>query len=116
MTLVLRLGLGLALTILVGGLVAYLLRHPEATSATVLSANPILDYLSLSGLATGIGAGRTQAYLTLGLVVLVTTPIVRVLLGFYYFSRAHERTMAAITLGVFALLLFGLLVVGPAIR
>jgi uncharacterized membrane protein len=116
MTLVLRLGLGLSLAILLASLVAYIVSHPGATSASVLSGNPILGYLSLPGIGSGLASGSAEAFLTLGLVVLVATPIVRVLSGFYYFHRAGEREMTAITLGVFALLLVGLLVIGPLVR
>jgi len=116
MTLVLRAGLGLALAILGGSLLVYVLQNPSASSSSVLAGNPILDYLSLSGLASGLASGSVGAFLTLGLLVLLATPVVRVLSGFYYFRRAGERTMAAITFAVFALLLVGLLVIGPLIR
>jgi len=116
MAFVLRLGLVLSLAILGGGLVAYVATHPGISSASILSENPILSYLSLGGLASGLASGSIEAYLTLGLVVLVATPIIRVLSGFYYFRRAGERSMTAITLGVFALLLVGLLVIGPYVR
>jgi uncharacterized membrane protein len=116
MTLVLRVGLGASLAILVSGLVAYLLVHPSATSSSALSTNPILGYLSVGGLAAGLAAGHIEAYLTLGLLVLLATPIVRVLSGFYYFERGHERTMALVTITVFVLLLFGLFVLGPYVR
>lgn len=116
MTFVLRVGLGLSLAILGGGLIAYLLSHPGGSSSSVLSGNPILGFLSLQGLASGLGAGNVGAFLTLGLVVLVATPIVRVLSGLYYFRQAGERTMTGITLGVFLLLLVGLLIIGPYVR
>lgn len=116
MSLVLRVGLALALAILFGGTVAFLLRHPGETSQSVLANNPILDYLSLPGLAAGLVEGHTQAVLTLGLVALVAIPIVRVLSGLVYFERAGERAMTAIAATVFALLLLGLLVIGPLIR
>jgi uncharacterized membrane protein len=116
MTFTLRAGLFLALGILVGGLVAYLVIYPGATSGSVLSENPILSYLSLGGLVSGLASGSVEAYLTLGLVALIATPIVRVLTGFYYFRKAGEGAMTAITLGVFAMLLLGLLVIGPHVR
>ncbi len=46
----------------------------------------------------------------------MATPIVRVASGFYYFRRGGERTMAAITLTVLALILFGILVFGPFVK
>jgi uncharacterized membrane protein len=116
MALVLRVGLALALGILGAGLVAYLFLHGGEPSATVLTSNPILNYLNVPGLYEGLVTGRIEAYLTLGLIALVATPLARVASGFYYFRRGGERWMAAITLTVMILLLFGLLVLGPYIR
>jgi len=116
MTLVLRLGLGLAIAVLLGGIVAYVLAHPGQSSENVLAHNPILNYLSVPGLGTGLAAGSIGAVLTLGLIVLVATPIVRVVSGLYYFRKVGERAMTAITLTVLVLLMLGLLVIGPFIR
>ena len=116
MSLVLRGGLLTAITILAAGVIAYPLKHPGATSADVIASNPILRYLGLDGLLSGLAGGHVEALMTLGLLVLVATPILRVASGFYYFERGRERAMAAITLTVLVLLLFGLLVLGPALR
>ena len=116
MTLVLRLGLGISLAILGGGIVAYLLLNPGVSSSEVLSNNPILGYLSLPGLGSGLAAGSVSAVLTLGLIVLVATPILRVVSGLYYFRKVGERAMTGITFAVLILLLLGLLVIGPHVR
>lgn len=116
MTFVLRVGLGVSLAILAGGILAYLILNPGASSSSVLSENPILGYLSLPGLGSGLASASVGAILTLGLIVLVATPIVRVLSGLYYFRRAGERAMTAVTLAVFVLLLVGLLFIGPHVR
>jgi uncharacterized membrane protein len=116
MTLVLRAGLLLSFTILTGALAAYLLTHPGATSESALATNPILGFLSLSGLVHGLLAGQAEAYLTLGLLVLLATPILRVVTGAYYFRQDRERTMFAITVTVLVLLLLGLFVIGPLLR
>ena len=116
MTFVLRVGLGISLAILGGGIVAYILMNPNESSSTVLSTNPILTYLSLAGLGSGLAAGSIGAVLTLGLLVLVATPIVRVVSGMYYFRQGRERAMTAIALAVLFLLLLGLLVIGPNVR
>ncbi len=115
MTLVLRVGLVAAIALLLGSLVAYLLANPGATSSGALAHNPIHAYLNVVGLAQGIAAGRPEAWMTLGLLVLVATPIVRVLSGIYYFQKDGERTMLYITTTVFVLLLIGILVIGPFI-
>lgn len=115
MTLVLRAGLGLSVAILLGALVAYLVTHPNATSQAVLAANPILGYLSPGGLVRGLTNGHREAFLTLGLLVLLATPILRVATGAYYFYKDGEREMAAITTTVFVLLIVGLVLIGPYI-
>jgi uncharacterized membrane protein len=112
----LRAGLLTSLTLLVGALVAYLVLHPAETSAHAIATNPILVFLSAGGLWSGLAAGNSAAYLTLGLLVLVATPILRVASGFYYFRRGGERGLAAITFAVLVMLLLGLLVIGPLVR
>jgi uncharacterized membrane protein len=116
MTFVLRAGLLSSLAILAVTLGVYLVEEPTATSQGIIGSNPALRYLSLTSLGSGLAAGSPVAYLTLGVLVLVATPVVRVLSGFYYFERGGERTMAGLTVTVFALLLVGLLVIGPLVR
>jgi uncharacterized membrane protein len=113
---VLRAGLYAALALLGGALVAHLLLNPGSTSASVIASNPILAYLNVPGLVSGLAHGTPAAYLTLGLLVLVATPILRVLTGMYYFRRGGERTMVAITATVTLLIFAGLLVIGPLLR
>jgi len=116
MTLVLRAGLLTSLAILAIGLAAYLLAHPGASSASAISSNPIAPYLTAGGLAHGLATGVPDAYLALGIFVLVATPLVRVATGIYYFRRGHEREMVVITSVVLVLLILGILVIGPLIR
>ena len=116
MTLVLRVGLLGSLAILAAAVIAYPFGYPSATSGQVIAANPIAEYLGLSGLLSGLATGSVPAYLTLGLLVLIGTPIARVASGFYYFRRGGEREMAAVTLTVLVLLLLGLVVFGPFVR
>ncbi len=116
MELLLRGGLLASLSLLVVALVAYAVTHSALTVAQAIAANPILGFLGALGLFQGLSRGDPAAFLTLGLIVLVATPILRVAAGFYYFRRGRERGMEAITLTVLALLLFGLVVLGPLIR
>ena len=116
MSMVLRTGLLVSLAILLGGLIAYLVAHGLEAFETVVSTNPILNYLSFEGLASGLAHGAVEAYLTLGLLVLVATPLMRVASGLYYFERGRERSMTGITLVVLILLLVGILALGPLIR
>jgi uncharacterized membrane protein len=116
MAFVLRAGLLASLALLAGAIVAFWVRNAGESASSAINHNPILPLLSVQGLAGGLGAGDPAAFLTLGLVVLVATPLLRVACGFYYFERGGERAMALITITVLVLLLFGLLVLGPLIR
>lgn len=112
---VLWVGLLVSLGLLAAAIVAEIVRAP-GVSYRGAEANPSLRYLSIGGLAAGLAGGHPVAYLTLGVLCLVATPIVRVLAGFYYFRRGGEGAMALIVLLVLVMLLFGLLVLGPLIR
>ena len=116
MVLILRIGLLASLAILAASVVAYLVQHPGTDFRSVVGSNPILEYLGLPGLAHGLLTGSVEAYLTLGLLVLVATPILRVASGLYYFSRDRERALTEVTLTVLVLLIVGLLVIGPFVR
>ena len=115
MALVLRIGLTASLLVFLAGIVAHLALHPGAGWSPTES-NPSLAYLNPAGLVHGLATGATAAYLTLGVLLLVATPLVRVFSGLYYFERHGERTIGAIALAVFLMLLFGLFVLGPWVR
>jgi uncharacterized membrane protein len=115
-TRLLRGGLLVSLSILGASLAAYLLTHPGDTSGSAISSNPILQYLSLGGFAHGLAAGSPEVYLTLGIFVLIATPILRVTAGLYYFHQGREKQMVAVTFTVLVLLILGLLVIGPLLR
>ena len=116
MVVVLRVGLAAAVVILLGAILAYAVENPGASLGSILAANPILRYLGVTELAAGLAAGSVPAYLTLGVLALIATPLLRVVSGMYYFARGGERTLTGITLTVFVLLLLGLLVIGPLVR
>lgn len=112
---ILRIGLFASLAVFLGAIADYLARHPHAVWSGT-EANPSAAYLTVPGLFGGLAAGAPVAYLTLGILLLVATPLARVLSGLYYFERDGESSIAAVALTVFLMLLFGLFVVGPLIR
>lgn len=113
---VLRAGLILSLAILFGALVAFLIAQPSTSFGQVVASNPVLQYLGVVALGTGLAHGVPEAYLLLGVLVLVATPIVRVLTGLYFFYRNREFAVARVALTVAVLLVVGILVVGPLIH
>ena len=115
MTRLLRVGLLLALTTLAVFAVIYVIGNPSVDWSQVINQNPVRQYLSASGLAAGLLHFQVEAYLTLGVLFLIATPVARVLAGAFVFHANGERTMTRITLAVFAMLLVGLFILGPLV-
>jgi len=113
---VLRIGLAVALGVLAGAFAVLLARSPGSSSGGWISSNPLVRDLDPRVLGAGLAAGTPEAYLTVGVYALVATPVVRVLTGAYSFFRHGEGRMGALSTAVLALLLVGLLVVGPLVR
>jgi uncharacterized membrane protein len=116
MSAVLRVGLAVALALLAGGIVALTVRSAGTGSGGWIASNPLVRYLDLRRLGAGLADGSPEAYLTVGVFAMIATPVVRVAAGIRAFVGHGERRMAALTGAVLALLLVGLLVVGPLVR
>jgi len=112
---VLRTGLAAGVALFLLGLATYLVRHPATSVSQADRTNPLLPFLNFSDLLHGLAQGQGLAILTLGVFVLLATPVARVLTGWYYFHREGEVAMGVVTLAVFLLLLLGLFVVGPLV-
>ncbi len=73
---------------------------------------------SLTGLAPlirGIVSAKTYAIISLGLLILLATPVVRVFISIFLFMEEGRRAFVLITTIVFALLMFSIFVVAPLV-
>ncbi len=113
MAIVLRAGLGITVTLFVAGLALFFTEHFGESLSTVFSSNTFLRYLNPGTLVSGLAHGDPAAVLSLGMFVLVATPMARVLTGMIYFREHGERDMTVVTLIVLTLLLVGALLLGP---
>ena len=116
MTAVLRAGLGVAIVLMGAALAVIVGRSPGEASGALTGANPVSRLLGLAAFGRGLASGDAEAYLELGVLALVATPILRVATGTYYYLRLGERRLGALTAVVLGLLLFGVLVLGPLVR
>ncbi|MCI4318771.1 MAG: DUF1634 domain-containing protein [Thermoplasmata archaeon] len=66
--------------------------------------------VGLSGLLHGLASADATAYLYLGVVVLLATPLVRVALSATLFAQSGDRPFAGITLFVLVLLVVSIVV------
>jgi uncharacterized membrane protein len=72
------------------------------------AADRVRSDADFSNLITSLSRGRPIAIAQLGLLVLVATPVVRVLASVIGFALEGDRLYASITLGVLAILLVSL--------
>jgi uncharacterized membrane protein len=66
--------------------------------------------VSLLGLANGLAAFDPFSVIELGVIILLATPVSRVLISVLLFEAEGDRTYVYITAGVLSLLLFSILV------
>ena len=112
---VLRYGVLAAGAVILLGVILFLGRGPAAGTSSAL-------HNALSGgqqaplrptdIERGIRAGRSLAVIQLGLVLLILTPVTRVLLTLALFARQRDWAFTLITSAVLLLLVLGLVGVG----
>jgi uncharacterized membrane protein len=114
---ILRAGVALSIFIIATGLIVTFVHHPD-----YFSSRPALGRLidasasyttSLRGVLEGVAEGRGQSIVSLGILVLIATPVVRVAASVVLFAAEHDRAYVAITSAVL-LLLFLSFAIGAA--
>jgi uncharacterized membrane protein len=112
MGLLLRFGVVLASTVVAAGGVFYLQDHAgQRPDYRTFVAHP-LSLRRPAELAGGIARGEADAIVELGILLLVATPIARVVFAAVGFAIERDRLYVAISLTVLAVLLYGMLRVG----
>jgi uncharacterized membrane protein len=105
----LRAGVVLAAVVSAVAVVLYIARGSgEAPDYRTFHGEPT-RLRTVHGIVRGAAALRARALMQLGLLILVATPVARVALSVVGFALERDRLYVAVTLGVLALLLLGLL-------
>jgi uncharacterized membrane protein len=109
----LRAGVVTSLLIVVAGTVLSFAHHPDylrspAASAR-LTAPPTSPYRSLGAIRGDLRHARGQAFVAVGLLVLVATPVLRVAASIGLFAIQRDRVFVAITSLVLTLLVISFL-------
>jgi len=103
----LQIGVGLAVAIVVCGGVGYLAAHRhEPADRTVFVGEPA-ELENLSGIIALAVRFDPSGVIQLGILVLIATPIARVVFSIYAFELERDRLYVAVTLIVLALLVVG---------
>lgn len=112
-SILLRVGVATSLILVVAGTIVSFLRHPEYVNSPAELANLVrpgrVPLRSLSEVAVGLRDLRGQSIVTLGLLVLIATPMMRVGVSIVAFFLERDWVYTLITSAVFCLLVLSLL-------
>ena len=108
MGLLLRSGVLLAACIVLVGGAIYLARHPRPSDYRVFQGQPE-NLRTISGIFSEAVAGHGRGLIQLGLLVLIATPISRVIFSVLAFLYQRDWKYVVFTLIVLGLLLYSLL-------
>ena len=105
---VLRAGVIAAAMIVVAGGTVYLSKHGTSLPHYRVFRGEPADLRSIRGILTEAADGRGRGLIQLGLLILIGTPIVRVLCSVAGFARERDWIYVAITIVVLGLLAYSL--------
>jgi uncharacterized membrane protein len=105
---VLRWGVVSAAAVVGIGAVVFLVRHGSERPQYHLFRGEPSDLRTVSGILGDALAGRGRGLIQLGLLLLVATPVTRVVLSVGVFALQGDRRYVVITLTVLAVLLYSL--------
>jgi uncharacterized membrane protein len=111
---VLRTGVALSAVVVLWGALIYLGRHAhEAAEYRIFRGEPS-EYRTIPGVIRGVIEGQGRAWVQLGLLLLIATPIARVVFSIAGFILERDRMYVVFTLIVLTVLLYSLLGSGLA--
>jgi uncharacterized membrane protein len=105
----LRLGVMVAGAVVFFGAIVYLIRNGGAPLPDYKAFHGESAQLStIEGILTGVGQFRGRAIIQLGVLLLIATPVARVVFSAVAFALEKDKLYVVITLFVLAILLFSL--------
>lgn len=96
-----------AILVLAGGVV-YLRRYGMTPTSYRIFGSESAEMPGLGSIGSGVAHADGRAVIRLGILVLVATPVIRVLFSVLAFSVQRDRLYVPITLVVLGILLYGL--------
>jgi len=98
----------LSAAVVFAGAIVYLVRHGSLQPDYRAFRGEPRAFRSISGILSSVFSGSGRAIVQLGLLLLIATPVARVVLSVYAFLRERDYLYMGVTLTVLALLLFSL--------
>jgi len=108
MAILLRTGVFLAASLVLTGGVTFLVRHPQpATNYRVFQGEPE-EFRTIPGILREAAKFHGRGLIQLGLLILIATPVARVIFSVFAFLYQNDWIYVAVTLVVLALLCYSL--------
>ena len=112
---VLRYGVVLSGLVTAIGALLFAVANGFSESGTFISYNPnsiphSFVIISLQGLINGLVAIDPGALIEIGVILLIATPVARVLVSVFLFGAEGDKLYVILTAAVLAVLLFGILI------
>jgi uncharacterized membrane protein len=104
----LRAGVILAAAVVLVGGIFYLIRYGATSPDYRVFRGEPADLRSVSGILADAIDLRSRGLIQLGLLLLVATPVARVMFSVFAFARQHDLTYVVLTMTVFAVLIYSL--------
>jgi uncharacterized membrane protein len=104
----LRAGVISAMVIVLAGAVVYLWKYGHTTPSYAIFKGEPAEFRDLSGILAAALDFRGRGLIQLGLLVLIATPVARVIFSVAAFALQRDRLYVLVTLIVLSVLLFSL--------
>jgi uncharacterized membrane protein len=104
----LRAGVILAATVVLVGGIFYLIRYGAISPDYRVFRGEPANLRTVSGILADAIELHSRGLIQLGLLILVATPVARVMFSVFAFMRQHDLIYVVLTLIVFALLIYSL--------
>lgn len=102
-----------ALVILAGGVVYLVRHHKEQTDYQTFHDDRLQELRTPRGVAASALSGSARGIIQFGLLLLIATPVARVVVSAVGFARQRDFVYVALTLFVLAVLSYGLFIESP---
>lgn len=111
---VLRVGITISAALVVTGMVMFFADDASRAQSVddVLGKTAGIEALQPGDIVDGVRDARPTAWIELGLLVLILTPITRVAMTVWFFARTRERILTMMALLVLLILVLGILGIG----
>ncbi len=107
-SLLLRIGVAAAATVVLVGGIFYLFQHGESTAHYRAFVGEPLNLRAPTGILSSAASFESRGIIQLGLLILILTPVARVLFSVAAFALQRDRLYMVVTLIVLGVLLYNL--------